>query len=56
MAGIVSVKFDEAGFEQPERPVVENPVQYELIPSGGIRWEFPVERVEPSVDEGDEAS
>ena len=43
----MSVDFDlEEGFEQPERPVVENPVQYELIPSGGIRWEFPVERVD----------
>ena len=48
----MSVDFDlEEGFEQPERPVVDDPVRYVLIPLGGVRWEFPAGRVEPPDDD-----
>jgi len=53
----VSVEFDlELGFEQPDRPLFVDAVQYEILAPGGVRWEFPAGRVEPSGDEGDEAS
>ena len=48
----MSVEFDpEEGFEQPDRPLFVDAVQYELIPPGGSVWEFPAGRVEPPDDD-----